>query len=230
MTLERDKFKPVARQGMITRSVNILVVTHLKISYPIFNSYLRLLLLFLPTSPLMSAPLHFFHPYCMSAFSFFFCLCSTSLHLALIVSFFPLFRSFCPLSKSPCHLSSLLSSIYICLFLPCPSLTSHSPFPSFICFLPVFPLCFSLSLSCSLAIPTLSVFLFLANHYSFSFVSSEALFCKMNPPPPSSLSPCLRSLFILIVLFQWQGGAAGLAPHYCCRHCWAMMVVVCECV
>lgn len=131
----------------------------------------------------------FIHTVCQpSHFSFVFALLPP--HLALIVSFFPLFLSFCTLSKSPCHLSSLLSSIYICLFLPCPSLTSHSPFPSFICFLPVFPLCFSLSLPCSLAIPTLSVFLFLANHYSFSFVSSEALFCKTNPPLPPSLPAC----------------------------------------
>lgn len=167
---------------MITRSVNILVVTHLKISYPILTVISVYCCSFSPPHHLCQHLFIFFiHTVCeLSHFSFVFALLPSIL-LSLFL-FFPLFRSFCPLSKSPCHLSSLLSSIYICLFLPCPSLTSHSPFPSFICFLPVFPLCFSLSLSCSLAIPTLSVFLFLANHYSFSFVSSEALFCKMNPP------------------------------------------------
>ena len=131
------------------------------------------------------------------------------------------FSLFCPLSKSPCHLSSLDSSIYICLFLPRPSLTSHclSLLRSLsLCFSPcafLLSLSLSLSLALSLAAPILFVFLFLANHYSFSFVSTDAaaLFCK---PSPASLNP--RSLFSLIALFQWQGGAAGLAPQCCCRH------------
>lgn len=180
----------------------------LKKSKPLLKLLSALCCSISPPPPLLSASLHPFHP---SVSFLTFCL-STLLYFPPSRShcFFMLFQSFCPLSKSPCHLSSLGSSIYICLFLPCPSLTSHS---LSLCFPPVL---FSLSLLLSPHLSPLSLSLFLANHYSFSFVSSDAaalfsLQAEPNPPNP-------RSLFFLIALFLWQGGAAGLAPHCCCRH------------
>lgn len=140
----------------------------------------------LSTSPRLSASL--FHRCLLFDFPFFHSALLPSILLSL--SFFLLFQSFCPFSKSPCQLSSLLSSIYICLFLPCPSLTSPSLPPSFFLFPSIFPCAFSLSRS--LTAPTLFVFVFLANHYSFSFVSSDAAalsasrnpsFCSPTPRP-----------------------------------------------
>lgn len=152
-------------------------------------------MLFLFTSPRLPASL--FHPCLLFDFSFSHSAPLPSILLSLV--FFLLFQSFWPFSKSPCQLSSLLSSIYICLFLPCPSLTSHSILSFLLSLSLRFPLCFSLSLSCSLTAPTLFVFLFLANHYSFSFVSSDAaaLFCKLNPSSSLSSPPSAstRALF-----------------------------------
>lgn len=140
-------------------------------------------------------------------------------------SFFALSDLFSPFLSHPVispHCSHLSIYAYFCHVLRSPLTLSFPHSFSFPLFLP----CAFLYLSFALSLDQLS--LSLANHYSFSFVSSDAsaLFCKLNPPtlsPPSpplpSLPPfTLRSLFFLIALFQWQGGAAGLAPHCYCRH------------
>lgn len=119
-----------------------------------FGSFQLLLLAFLFTSSCQH----------ISALSLFHFSLSALLH-------FPPFCSQCffsvilPHSKSPCHISSLLSSIYICLFLPCPSFTSHSCL-----FHSLFPL-FSpvLFLHLPPTSSTHSVFLFLGKSLFFHF-------------------------------------------------------------
>jgi len=208
-----------------------------------FNSYQLPLLLFLSTSPLLPESPHSqfflsFHPsvsfltFCLSILLYFPPPCSHC--------FFCFSHLFVPFSKSPCHLSSLLSSIYICLFLPCPSLTSlHSSLSvSFTLFFPcaLFSLSLSLALCLFFTTPTLSVVLFLANHHSFSFVSSDAaaLFCKLNPslslssPHPPSLTLHSSLSHSAVPVAGWGGwlGASVLLQ----THCWAVMVVLCVCV
>lgn len=145
-------------------------------------------------------------------------LCSTSVHSALIV-FFLLFQSFCPFSKSPCQLSSLLSSIYICLFLPCPSLTSHSLFPFFFLFSSVFP-CAFLSLSLALSPPQLSlsfsswqiIILFLLSAVMLLPFSASWTPLRLSPPPSVST----RALFSFSQrCSSGRVGRPGLAPHFC---------------
>lgn len=119
-----------------------------------------------------------------------------------------IYAYFCHVLRSPLTLPFPLSFVS-----PCFSLV----FFSIVVLLSRHPNSLCLSLPCK------SLFFFFCQQWSCCpFLQTES--------PPSSLSPCLRSLFFLIVLFQWQGGAGGLAPHYCCRHCWAMMVAVCACV
>lgn len=173
----------------------------------------------------MSACLYFlFQSLCFISH---FLLCSTSLRFALIVFFLVV----SPLSKSPCHISSLLSSIYICLFLPCPSFTSHSPLASFIPFFLGFPLCFfSISL---LPLQLTPSFSFLANHYSFSFVSSDAAcpFPWAEPPlrPPSSAHPSLLCLSHCTAPVAGWGGRLGASMLLLLLQtlCWDVMLLVC---
>lgn len=213
---------------MITRSVNTLVVTHLKISYPILTVISVYCCSFSPPHHLCQHLFIFFiHTVCeLSHFSFVFALLpSILLSLFLFSHSFGLFAPFLshPVISPHCSHQSIYA--YFCHVLRSP-LTL--PFPLSFAFSLFFPcaflyLCLALSPSqLSLSFSSLQIIIL--------FLLSAVKPFSAKWIPPSSLSPCLRSLFILIVLFQWQGGAAGLAPDYCCRHCWAMMVVVCECV
>lgn len=152
------------------------------------------------------------------------CLLCPSLDLTLIMffSFFLYFHSFCPFLSHPVkypHCSHLSIYAYFCHVLRSP--LTVLPIPSF---LPCFP-CASLHLSHSAQ--THSVFHSQANHYSLSFVSSDAaaLCCKLNPSP-SFAHPVLLFLSHSAFPAAGWGGRLGalLLPQ---TLCWAAMLLLC---
>lgn len=137
--------------------------------------------------------------------------------------FFHFSQSVCPPLSHPVispHCSHLSIYAYFCHVLRSP-LTLCLFRSLSLCF----PTCTPPSFFCSTS-PTHSVFLFLANHYSFSFVSSDAaaLFCRLKPLSPSFLTPCSSFLSRCAAPVAGWGGRLGASLLQ--TLCWDVMLMV----